>query len=139
MAYLLDKKTDINKTSYDIESIDVDGMIKRIIDLFFEEKEKKGLTNSALAEITGISHSYITRLEKDRTYNISVCILVRLVAAMELDIEDFWPAELKKTKKKTKYGESFEYMVRNLPEYQIEFLLDFVKMYSEKQEKNKAE
>lgn len=139
MAYLLDKKSNINKISYDIENIDIKGMIKKIIDLFFEEKEKRGLTNTELAEITGISHSYITRLDKDRSYNISVHVLVRLVAAMDLDIKDFWPKQLQKTKTKTEYGELFEYMVQNLPEFQIEFLLDFVKMYSEKQADSRAE
>lgn len=133
VSYSIEKKEKINKLSYKIESADVDEIRKEILDNIFMEKEKSGMSNAQLAEISGVSLSYVSRLDRDRYINVTLVTIIRLSMAVDCDIEKLIPDRLLKLHPQSWYGEKFEFLIKDLPDAKKTFILDFVKMYTEKE------
>ena len=125
------------KDSYELENAADDEAAKLVsifLDYIFDKKEEKGLTNYALAELSGVSFSHIYRLDKKRDdkqkdlCNVGIVTVVRLALALDIDL-----GINLLSKDITFYGEKFEYLTRNLSEDKKKFILDFVKTYSDKE------
>jgi len=53
-------------------------------------RERRGLTGASLAARSGLSHRFLTEVERGRG-NISILRLIRLAAALGMRVEDFLP------------------------------------------------
>ena len=54
-----------------------------------------------------------------------------------MEPEEYLPEELLKAKKKTSYGEKFEFLIQSLPQEKKDFLLALVENYTELEKQNK--
>ena len=91
----------------------------------------------ALSKITGISPGYLHNCFTGKQLNVSLKILLKLILILKMEPEEYLPEELLKAKKKTSYGEKFEFLIQSLPQEKKDFLLALVENYTELEKQNK--
>ena len=59
----------------------------RIVDALIRLRERRGLTQAALAHRIGVSQPFIAKLEAGETHNFSLETLVKLAVALDSELE----------------------------------------------------
>lgn len=68
----------------------------RVVDTLIQLRERRGLTQAALARRIGVSQPFIAKLESGETHNFSLETLVKLAVALDSNLEiKFHPSRAK--------------------------------------------
>lgn len=89
-----------------------------------KERKKRGLSMAKLAEMSNLSVSHISKLERSRC-DIGLKALLRIAAAMEMEADELLPGDLdaKETERKLTAGERFEQIMQGADPQLVEMFL----------------
>lgn len=89
-----------------------------------KERKKRGLSMAKLAEMSNLSVSYISKLERSRC-DIGLKALLRIAAAMEMEADELLPGDFepKETERKLTAGERFEQIMQGADPQLVEMFL----------------
>ena len=88
------------------------------------ERTKRGLSMAKLAEMSNLSVSHISKLERSRC-DIGLKALLRIAAAMEMEADELLPGDFepKETERKLTAGERFEQIMQGADPQLVEMFL----------------
>ena len=89
-----------------------------------KERKKRGLSMAKLAEMSNLSVSHISKLERSRC-DIGLKALLRIAAAMEMEADELLPGDFepKETERKLTAGERFEQIMQGADPQLVEMFL----------------
>ena len=89
-----------------------------------KERKKRGLSMAKLAEMSNLSVSHISKLERSRC-DIGLKALLRIAAAMEMEADELLPGDFepKETERKLTAGERFEQIMQGADAQLVEMFL----------------
>ena len=89
-----------------------------------KERKKRGLSMVKLAEVSNLSVSHISKLERSRC-DIGLKALLRIAAAMEMEADELLPGDFepKETERKLTAGERFEQIMQGADPQLVEMFL----------------
>ena len=87
-----------------------------------KERKKRGLSMAKLAEMSNLSVSHISKLERSRC---DIKALLRIAAAMEMEADELLPGDFepKETERKLTAGERFEQIMQGADPQLVEMFL----------------
>ena len=92
-----------------------------------KERKKRGLSMAKLAEMSNLSVSHISKLERSRC-DIGLKALLRIAAAMEMEADELLPGDFepKETERKLTAGERFEQIMQGADPQLVEMFFFFL-------------
>ena len=103
---------------------DVMNQVLRDVSKNISKERKRGLSMAKLAEMSNLSVSHISKLERSRC-DIGLKPLLRIAAAMEMEADELLPGDFepKETERKLTAGERFEQIMQGADPQLVEMFL----------------
>ena len=131
MLYNTARKTEVAKRTLHLSEYDLEEMDMEIRENIEKMRIDRNFSYDDLAEITGIGKSYLYRILSGSVKNFSLRHVYKIMFALNIMPEDIFPKKLIKRQTMGQYGEEFEYLIKNMTDQQVQFLMGVVEMYAE--------
>lgn len=101
---------------------EVKGMLREVSQNIRRERRRRGLSMARLAEMANLSVSHISKVEAEQC-EIGLRALLKIAAALGIEVTELLPAELTEVPKMATNGEKFEEIMQGANQQTIEFVL----------------
>lgn len=129
MQYNQEKRSEVAKRTIRLTEFQMHEFHLEICEKITQKRIEQNFSYKDLAEMTGISESYLYQILDGKVKNMGIHHILKLMLALELSPEDIFPDRLLKRQEKEVYGEQFEYLIQGLSKEQVQFLMQFTKLY----------
>ena len=130
MQYNQEKKLEIARRTIRLSELELYELDAQVRENISRRRIEQNFSYGDLAEMTGISESYLYQITNGTAKNLGLRHIYKLMIALDASPEDIFPEKLMKRHKNGVNGEKFEYLVKDMSDEQVGFLMGLAKLYA---------